>query len=248
VGDQAVGAHGLFGEPAEELGRIGRLAHRVGAGLAVFQRDQMGEILEPRGHQLPCLAQDLGAFARRARAQSAIARSAASSAASASAISAEATEASTSSVAGLMTSKRQSAPCAIRRRYRDRCSPWVALRMSEQVAERLLHPSREFGEKPDRRRGVERARGAFQRDRRPSVASVTIVSTGVSSDPNATVEGSAQVADDERGGSSVSATAERLRPGGTAKQRVVPRRSTATVAGPSAPRLAPRGPRGSRRG
>jgi hypothetical protein len=67
VGDQAVGAHGLFGEPAEELGGIGRLALRVRARLAVFQRDEMGEMVEPRGHQLPCAAQHLGAFARRPR-------------------------------------------------------------------------------------------------------------------------------------------------------------------------------------
>jgi hypothetical protein len=58
MGDQPVGAHGFLGEPAEELGRIGGFAHRVGTGLAVFQRDQPGEFVQPRGHQFPGLAQD----------------------------------------------------------------------------------------------------------------------------------------------------------------------------------------------
>ncbi len=65
AGNQAVGAHGLFGEPAKELGRIGRLAHRIGARLSVLQRDQVGKILKPRGHQLPSLAKDFGAVSGR---------------------------------------------------------------------------------------------------------------------------------------------------------------------------------------
>jgi hypothetical protein len=66
VGDQPVRAHRLFGEPAEEFRRIGGLRPWRRTRLAVFQRDQPGELVEPRGHQFPGLAQHLGAFARLA--------------------------------------------------------------------------------------------------------------------------------------------------------------------------------------
>ena len=47
TGDHPVGAHGLFGEPAKEFGGIGGLAARIDPGLAVFQRDEMREMIEP---------------------------------------------------------------------------------------------------------------------------------------------------------------------------------------------------------
>jgi hypothetical protein len=109
MGDQPVGAHGFFGEPAEELGGIGGLALGVRARLAVFQRDEMGEIVQPRGHQLPRLAQDLGAFARLRAAQSAMAAFGGIERRIGIRDLGGGDEASTSSVAGLMTSKR-SAP------------------------------------------------------------------------------------------------------------------------------------------
>ena len=59
-----VGAHGFFGEPAEEFGGIGGLAPGVDTGLAVFQRDQMGEVVEPGGHQLPRFSKHLGTLSR----------------------------------------------------------------------------------------------------------------------------------------------------------------------------------------
>ena len=65
MGQHPVGAHGFFGKPAEEFGGIGGLAHGIGAGFAVFQRDQMREMLKPRCHQLPRFAQHLRAVARR---------------------------------------------------------------------------------------------------------------------------------------------------------------------------------------
>ena len=67
MSDKAVSADGFFGEPAEELGRIGCFAHRIGTGLAVFKRDQPREFLQPFGHQLPGFAEDFRAFARLLR-------------------------------------------------------------------------------------------------------------------------------------------------------------------------------------
>ena len=65
MGNHPVGTHGFFGKPAEELGGIGGLAHRVSARLAVFQGDQTGKILQPFGHQLPRAPQDDRPFAGR---------------------------------------------------------------------------------------------------------------------------------------------------------------------------------------
>ena len=56
----ALDAHRLLGVPAEELGRVGRLAPGVAQRLAVLGRHQPGELLGPGGHQLERLAQDLG--------------------------------------------------------------------------------------------------------------------------------------------------------------------------------------------
>ena len=60
----AVDAHGLLGEPAEELRRVGDLAPRLGQRLAHLQRHQQGEVVDPRRDQLVGAAQDLPAFAR----------------------------------------------------------------------------------------------------------------------------------------------------------------------------------------
>ena len=46
--DHAVDANGLFAVPTEELGGIGNLALRVGQWLAVFERDQGGELVGVR--------------------------------------------------------------------------------------------------------------------------------------------------------------------------------------------------------
>ncbi|KPP86789.1 MAG: hypothetical protein HLUCCO07_13170 [Rhodobacteraceae bacterium HLUCCO07] len=67
MGDHPVGAHRFLREPAEEFGGICGLAPRIPAGLAVLQRDEMGEMIEPHGHQFPRLSQHLGPFTRRAR-------------------------------------------------------------------------------------------------------------------------------------------------------------------------------------
>ena len=67
VHDKALGPDGFLGEPAEELGRVAGLSHRVGPGLAVLERDEAREAVEPRGHQFPRLAQHLGPLAGLAR-------------------------------------------------------------------------------------------------------------------------------------------------------------------------------------
>ena len=43
--DRAVDANGLLSVPAEELGRVGHLPHRVGPGLAVLEGDQVGQLV-----------------------------------------------------------------------------------------------------------------------------------------------------------------------------------------------------------
>ena len=45
-------APGLFGEPAEEFSGVGGFALCVGPGLAVFERDQAGEVLKALGEQV----------------------------------------------------------------------------------------------------------------------------------------------------------------------------------------------------
>ena len=57
-------AHGLFGVPAEELGRVGDLGARVGERLAVLERHQLGEAFGVADDQLERLAQHFGALAR----------------------------------------------------------------------------------------------------------------------------------------------------------------------------------------
>ena len=57
--DEPIGAHRFFRKPSEELGRVDRLTHRVGSGFAVFERDQTGDVRQPRGHQVEDLAQRL---------------------------------------------------------------------------------------------------------------------------------------------------------------------------------------------
>ena len=58
----------LLGIPAEELGRVGRLAHRVRPRLAVLERDQAGELVPAGGEELEALAQHLGPLTGRAGA------------------------------------------------------------------------------------------------------------------------------------------------------------------------------------
>ena len=60
----AVDAHGLLGEPPEELRRVGDLALRLGERLAHLHRHEQGEVVDPRRDQLVRAAQDLPAFAR----------------------------------------------------------------------------------------------------------------------------------------------------------------------------------------
>ena len=64
--DEPIGAHGFFREPAKELGRVDRLAYRVRARFAVFERDQTGDVLQPRGHQVEDLAQRFRSLPGRA--------------------------------------------------------------------------------------------------------------------------------------------------------------------------------------
>ena len=63
----AVDAHGLLGEPAEELRAVGDLALRLLDGLAHLEAHQLGEVVGPLGDQLERAAQDLAALARRRR-------------------------------------------------------------------------------------------------------------------------------------------------------------------------------------
>ena len=63
----ALDPHRLLGVPAEELGRVGRLAARVAQRLAVLRRHQPGELLAALRHQLERLAQHLGPLPRRGR-------------------------------------------------------------------------------------------------------------------------------------------------------------------------------------
>ena len=63
----ALDPHRLLGVPAEELGRVGRLAARVAQRLAVLGRHQPRELLGPGGHQLERLAQDLRPLPGRGR-------------------------------------------------------------------------------------------------------------------------------------------------------------------------------------
>ena len=63
----AVDAHGLLGEPAEELGRVGDLRARLGDGLAHLQRHQQRQLVGLLDDRLVRAAQDLPALARRMR-------------------------------------------------------------------------------------------------------------------------------------------------------------------------------------
>ena len=54
-------ADGLFGVPAEELGCVTNLALGIGEGLAVFERDQFGELVGMVDQDLLARAKDLGA-------------------------------------------------------------------------------------------------------------------------------------------------------------------------------------------
>ena len=62
----AVRAHGLLGEPAQELGGVGGLAARLGERLAHLTHDQVRDLVVARGHQVERAAEDLGALARGA--------------------------------------------------------------------------------------------------------------------------------------------------------------------------------------
>src|SRR5690606_7493689 len=66
-GHIAIEAHGLFGEPSEELGSVGDFAFRVRQRLAVFEADQLGKHLLTLDHQFIAAAQDIGALARWGR-------------------------------------------------------------------------------------------------------------------------------------------------------------------------------------
>ena len=63
----AVDAHGLLGEPPEELRAVGDLALGLLDGLAHLEAHQLGEVVGPRGDQLERAAQDLAAVARGRR-------------------------------------------------------------------------------------------------------------------------------------------------------------------------------------
>ena len=63
----AVGAHGLLGEPAQELGGVGGLAARLGERLAHLAHDHARDLVVALGHQVERAAEDLGALARGAR-------------------------------------------------------------------------------------------------------------------------------------------------------------------------------------
>ena len=60
-------AHGLLGEPAEELGGVGGLADRVRPRLAVLADHDLGEALGLGGEDLPRATEDLAALARGGR-------------------------------------------------------------------------------------------------------------------------------------------------------------------------------------
>ena len=60
-------AHGLLGEPAEELGAVGDLAPGLGDGLAHLQAHQGGELVGPVDERLEGPPEDLAALARRGR-------------------------------------------------------------------------------------------------------------------------------------------------------------------------------------
>ena len=62
--ERPVDANGLLGVPAEELGGVRDLAAGVGERLAVFERDQPGELVGVLDHQLPGAPEDLTALAR----------------------------------------------------------------------------------------------------------------------------------------------------------------------------------------
>ena len=57
----------FFGIPAEEFGGVRHFSAGVGQGLAVFEGDEVGDLLAALGHQLEAAAQDFGATARRRR-------------------------------------------------------------------------------------------------------------------------------------------------------------------------------------
>lgn len=61
-----VGAHGLLGEPPEELGGVGHLGPRVRLGLPVLGDDQGSQQVCLDGHGVEHPAQGLGARSRRA--------------------------------------------------------------------------------------------------------------------------------------------------------------------------------------
>ncbi len=61
----AVDAHGLLGEPAEELGRVGDLRARLRQRLAHLERHQQRQLVGLRDDRLVGPAQDLAALARR---------------------------------------------------------------------------------------------------------------------------------------------------------------------------------------
>ena len=77
--DIAVDADRLFGIPAEELGGIGHLAPRVRERLAVFQRDQPCEAVEPRLISSKALRRISARGARRRRGPAGAPRPAAAS-------------------------------------------------------------------------------------------------------------------------------------------------------------------------
>ena len=61
----AVDAHGLLGEPAQEVGGVGDLRAGFGQRLAHLERHQQRELLGARGERLVGTAQDLAPLARR---------------------------------------------------------------------------------------------------------------------------------------------------------------------------------------
>ena len=62
----AVDAHGLLGEPPEELRAVGHLALGLLDGLAHLEAHQLGEVVGPVDDRLEGPAQDLAALAGRA--------------------------------------------------------------------------------------------------------------------------------------------------------------------------------------
>src|SRR5699024_6019177 len=63
LGVFAVEAHGLLGEPAEELGAVGDLSLGLGEGLAHLRGHHGRDVIGAFGEQFEGATQDLGAFA-----------------------------------------------------------------------------------------------------------------------------------------------------------------------------------------